>query len=354
MERGDIERRVYEMCRRSPHGSYLMVTAFVQALRSYRCSSVCTPFPTALFHTAGDVKDKDYQAAEGAVQKFPAIDLISSSDSPREVDANEISNYFNQIQAMPLESLNLLYWLLHPRYQLELVQNPAEELSVVLPLRAHNGCQGNDFHILSSPDYIMRVQKVRPKNGEDLQTEFETTKMSLGSIFAFHGTSAENLHSILRCGLLNLSNTTLQRNGAIFGEGTYFSTDINVALTFSKAKEGWKDSCFGKNLKYLLVCEIAKGEKVFYTDKGGQSLIKASNSSGPADGSYIVVQNSDLIRIRYIFVYAETRVQYENKVSARTDNSDTRACERLLGRKDWCRILIWLYVGLLLGVAYLK
>ncbi|GJP50144.1 hypothetical protein CLOM_g9281 [Closterium sp. NIES-68] len=55
-----------------------------------------------------------------------------------------------------------------------------------------------------------------------------------GSIVAFHGTSAENMHGILRCGLLNLSRTALQRNGSMHGEGIYLSTDPAVAFTFSQ------------------------------------------------------------------------------------------------------------------------
>ncbi|XP_057829849.2 uncharacterized protein LOC131040907 isoform X2 [Cryptomeria japonica] len=320
-------------------------------------ASVCTPFPVSLFHTA-DGNDKDYQAAEEAVQNFPKLDLISSSCIPSDVTYVGTSNYVNPIQGMPLESLNLLYWLLHPRYQLELVQNPAEELSIILPSKLQRGYQANEFNVASSPDHIMRVQK-GTKNEEDLKTEFETIKLSFGSMFAFHGTSAENLHSILRCGLLNLSNTTLQRNGAIFGEGTYLSTDINVALSFSKAQEGWKDSCFGKKLQYVLLCEIAKGEKVFYTDKSGQSLRKVNDSSysGPAHGSYIVVQNSDLIKIRYVYVYAEPRLKYESKLGIRTETTNTTACleiKRLLGKQDWCRLLIVFYVILLLGISYFK
>ena len=48
------------------------------------------------------------------------------------------------------------------------------------------------------------------------------------AVYAFHGTSMENLHSILHNGLLNLSGTALERTGAIFGDGIYCTT---VSLT---------------------------------------------------------------------------------------------------------------------------
>eukprot|EP01018_Ginkgo_biloba_P036000 Gb_24116 [translate_table: standard] len=257
---------------------------------------------------------------------------------------------------MSLESLNLLYWLLHSHYYPELVTDPEEELSLALPPGAQWKCQGNDFNLASSPDYVLRIQKVAAKTGEDRPTKFEMAKADSGSIIAFHGTSAENLHSIMRCGLLNLSNTTLQRNGAIFGEGIYLSTDIRVALSFSKSKEGWEHSCLGERLKYLLVCEIARGEKVLHIEKSGQKA-SSSNSPGGERGSYIVVQNSDLVKVRYIFVYIESRIHVK-QVGIRKENSDSRAHpaigRSLLGRQDWCKVLLVLYVALLLGVSYFK
>lgn len=44
------------------------------------------------------------------------------------------------------------------------------------------------------------------------------------SVYAFHGTSLENLHSILHTGLVVLSGTALERTGALHGSGIYCST----------------------------------------------------------------------------------------------------------------------------------
>jgi hypothetical protein len=38
---------------------------------------------------------------------------------------------------------------------------------------------------------------------------------------AYHGTTMEALHSILNVGLVGLSGTRLQRNGAMLGDGIY-------------------------------------------------------------------------------------------------------------------------------------
>lgn len=41
--------------------------------------AVCTPFPTALFRTVDDFKDKDFTAAAVAVQSFPPLRHIVST-----------------------------------------------------------------------------------------------------------------------------------------------------------------------------------------------------------------------------------------------------------------------------------
>ena len=47
-------------------------------------------------------------------------------------------------------------------------------------------------------------------------------------MYAFHGSKPENFYSILQHGLINSLN---KRN--LYGEGTYLSTEIDVALNFA-------------------------------------------------------------------------------------------------------------------------
>ena len=54
---------------------------------------------------------------------------------------------------------------------------------------------------------------------------------SSSSIYAFHGTKSENMYSILQHGLINNLNER-----AAFGEGTYLSTEIDVALGFAPSQ----------------------------------------------------------------------------------------------------------------------
>ena len=77
-------------------------------------------------------------------------------------------------------------------------------------------------------------------------------------LLAFHGTSFENMHSILHNGLLNLSGTRLERTGSAFGQGIYLSTEMSVAYAFSLAADACRSAVLGGRLRCLLVCGVER------------------------------------------------------------------------------------------------
>jgi len=48
----------------------------------------------------------------------------------------------------------------------------------------------------------------------------------------FHGSAPGNFYSIVALGLRNLSGTRGMRNGAVFGEGVYLASKLEVAREF--------------------------------------------------------------------------------------------------------------------------
>ncbi|KAJ7554128.1 hypothetical protein O6H91_06G126700 [Diphasiastrum complanatum] len=258
MERRMLERSVYEACVSSPEGADLLVNIFVQALMSYRRSSVCKPFPNSLFSECCS-NEKDFASAMEAVQHIPDIHKIALSKQPdQELEdwtLDRSSYHATALQEMPFMSLKLLQWLLFSREHMELTSDPAKELSRLLTMRfspwtTRASKLGMGKALL--PEFVLRVKEAKK---DDQLDNFAEIRSRSGSFFAFHGTAAENLYSILRCGLLNMSRTQMQRNGAIFGEGIYFSMDPNVAVGFSTAGRGWNFSCFGERQKYVLLCD---------------------------------------------------------------------------------------------------
>jgi len=67
---------------------------------------------------------------------------------------------------------------------------------------------------------------------------FQTLKAKHGATYAFHGSRAENWHSILRRGLVNASGTKLQLNGAAHGSGVYVSPSFSFAAGYCRGATG--------------------------------------------------------------------------------------------------------------------
>lgn len=174
-----------------------------------------------------------------------------------------------------------------------------------------------------------------------------------------------------------MSNTQLQRNGAMFGDGVYLSTDPAVAYSFCKAGDGWEHSYFGSRVRYLLVCEVSRPSLQSDSSSSDAAhnpsshLRKEVNSNG-VPHNYILVQNSDLVKVRFVFVYSEpTRVQRRigsppmvkpSRVTQHPSSRSTCAAGqmenlrlvRAFRRIDWCKAFIVLYIALLAGVGLLR
>ncbi|KAG0602136.1 hypothetical protein M758_11G162700 [Ceratodon purpureus] len=279
------------------------------------------------------------------------------------------------VDKMSLNALKLLDWILRFRHHVELVQDPVFDLSGLFP-PAFSPWASFRKEVVSEactiPDYVMKIRENEEESWRR-SSAFDAVKGESGSFYAFHGTSAENLHSILRCGLLNMSNSQLQRNGCMFGEGVYLSTDPGVAYSFCKSGTGWTHSFCGSRVRYMLVCEVA-GRHALRTEAttsiSGSLKEPASSSSVP--NTYVLVKNSDLVKIRYVLVYTEpSRVQITLRSSSfgppeiLPEVSGThhvvpgRHVPKLgfanaLRRVDWCKSFIVLYIALLIGVGLLK
>ena len=68
------------------------------------------------------------------------------------------------------------------------------------------------------------------------ETLFKQYKKQHGSTFAFHGSSIENWHSLLRNGLMNGSGTKLHCNGAGHGKGIYLSPNAGLSLSYMNSR----------------------------------------------------------------------------------------------------------------------
>ncbi|XP_009701685.1 PREDICTED: mono [ADP-ribose] polymerase PARP16, partial [Cariama cristata] len=153
-----------------------------------------------------------------------------------------------------------------------------------------------------APDYLFEIVYC-----DQVNAKFAETKGERDLIYAFHGSRLENFHSILHNGLhCHLNRTSL------FGEGTYLTSDLSLALLYSPHGLGWQRSALGSILSCVAVCEIIDHPDVKCQVKKKDSeeidrkRARVKNSEGgDVPQKYFVVTNNQLLRVKYLLVYSQ-------------------------------------------------
>ena len=143
---------------------------------------------------------------------------------------------------------------------------------------------------------------------------FTRLSRDMGSTIAYHGTALPNVWSCLQNGLLSMSGSEFQTNGAAFGDGVYLSTEESVALSFAPRFSVTKrlarllchggvagDEAFaamaaaaraGAKLKFVFECEVVEDPQARTSDgrlvpssaahpPALKSAVKASSNQSP-------------------------------------------------------------------------
>ncbi|XP_038003387.1 protein mono-ADP-ribosyltransferase PARP16 isoform X2 [Motacilla alba alba] len=153
-----------------------------------------------------------------------------------------------------------------------------------------------------APDYLFEIVYC-----DQMNAKFAETKGERDLIYAFHGSRLENFHSILHHGLhCHLNRTSL------FGEGTYLTSVLSLALLYSPHGLGWQRSALGSILSCVAVCEIIDHPDVKCQVKKKDSeeidrkRARVKNSEGgDVPQKYFVVTNNQLLRVKYLLVYSQ-------------------------------------------------
>ena len=89
------------------------------------------------------------------------------------------------------------------------------------------------------------------------ESKFRKLKSAHKTRFAFHGSAAENWHSILRNGLKNMSGTPNMMNGAAFGPGIYLAPSASSCVGYClRSRRSSDDPEARSGLHCLTLCEI--------------------------------------------------------------------------------------------------
>ncbi|XP_064123461.1 protein mono-ADP-ribosyltransferase PARP16 isoform X3 [Loxodonta africana] len=132
---------------------------------------------------------------------------------------------------------------------------------------------------------------------------------------------------------------------SLFGEGTYLTSDLSLALIYSPHGHGWQRSLLGPLLSCVAVCEVIDHPDVKCQTKKKDSKeidrrrarIKHSEG-GEIPPKYFVVTNNQLLRVKYLLVYSQKQPK--------------RASSQLSWfSSHWFMVMISLYLLLLLVVS---
>ncbi|XP_050343831.1 protein mono-ADP-ribosyltransferase PARP16 isoform X3 [Nymphalis io] len=157
------------------------------------------------------------------------------------------------------------------------------------------------------PQYIFQVVSSNNSNSE---LKWKELSKDHKVFYAYYGNRLENFFTILNFGLQqHLSKTTLM------GSGLYLSPELSVSLPYSHSGFGWGASCIGGHLSCVALCEVVDApEGINYqkpvTNEGDSAYAEEKNKMTIEQnlGSrlvHYVVTNCDLIKVRYLLVYAK-------------------------------------------------
>jgi len=248
-----------------PSGCDLKLSLFVSSL-VYKFDSRCVPFPS--FHLINGQKNLDGVAE--IVQKIPRL-----------------ADFCKEIASADVQIVKLLHWLLLEVNGPTLETLDRAEHYGVLEMVAMEGPVTRPTHIF----------KVAYREDSPSELKFQEYAKEFGTAFAFHGTKIFNFHNIVHHGLQQHLN-----KNALFGEGLYLSSELNVSLPYSSNGTGWKLSEIGPTMSCVALCEYV--EHPSYTKKCTNAVSRQTDHQHRLPDKYLLIRNNEVVRVRYLLVYA--------------------------------------------------
>lgn len=275
----NIREQLLLQLNRDLNASDLLISLLISALKSYKRDSVLRPFPSfcSSRSNTGEIVNKHFDKLESLADNIPNVDAIS--DSPLSSDV-----------------VQLLLWILDTKnFTVKNIdKNVFNHIKELTGQTVDTACPSHIFQIESSPEINAKFDNER--KGRDL-------------IYAYHGSRIENFHSILHNGLRNHMN-----KNSLFGEGTYLSSELSVCMPYSQTGQGWAKSQIGDKLSCVAVCEIITDPKVRCHTRKNDSCRRKRVGNQNIPEKYYIVQNDELLRLRYLLIYAEKSVKRQECV----------------------------------------
>ncbi|XP_043280335.1 protein mono-ADP-ribosyltransferase PARP16 [Venturia canescens] len=272
------ERKVHDLrsvLERDPAAADLKWSLFVAACNTYRHNTCLMPFPPMYTEREG----KDIEALREAIEVIPPLAIVFQQ-------LNEINVYDRYGK-----TIDLLHWVLvqsRDPYITSVCRKSYE--SVLRKVPSEMAIQG--------PNLIFQIASAKHSIREE---KWRAASQGFSTFYAYHGSRLENFYSIIHYGI----QKSMCKTG-LFGNGIYLSSELGVSLPYSPVGYGWGGSILGSELSCVALCEVINHPDVKRGDAGDDGRNIAEDSEGgKIPNKYYLVQNSDLVRIRYLLVYSQ-------------------------------------------------
>jgi Poly(ADP-ribose) polymerase catalytic domain len=236
---------------------------------------VFNPFPPEFYvgdtgKLDDDSKVKDFAKLETCMSHIPAISVLESCNGDEKQIRSILESAAGITPGMkdpPPSPYRLLRWMLNTM-RAHLVKVPSNQIMTEMQTP-------HQYVMLSAPP--------------ERRAKFMKLRETHGSFFAWHGSSVENWHAIMRNGLRNLSNTKLMTCGAAYGAGIYLSPWSDTSRGYARKGKGWAQSRFGSaDLQMIALCEVINHPDL-------------KDMPNP----HYVIQDEDFIVTRFLLVYVD-------------------------------------------------
>ena len=140
--------------------------------------------------------------------------------------------------------------------------------------------------------------------------QFTEKEKEYGSLYGFHGTSLENVWSILAEGF-KLGKFG-GRNGSLYGEGIYLATEANISLNYLSEGNGWIHSNnFSDKLGVMFICQVVDNSQ--YLEKKTEK-----NKYSDFPSQFIVAKNPIFVRPKFMLVFSEDPQITQSKAKSKS------------------------------------
>jgi len=247
---------------------------FVAAAQSYRYSSILNPYPPK--YATKDKSEYDIDRIKLTISDVPSLRQLLVQMKNKESINDEV--------------IDLVHWVICSKSYPTLRSAAKDEFDSIL--------KKVDFITpVSKPTHIFEV--VPQPNGA-AEGKFRQHSTNRRTLYAFHGSKIDSFYSIVNFGLQQHLCKT-----ALFGDGIYLSSEMHVSTSFSPMGAGWKLSLCGQELSCIGLCEFVDHPQHLQCRIKEPSNERKSSQHDVPD-RYFLVTNNDIVRLRYLLIFARS------------------------------------------------